>query len=164
MVLARLGSDTNVFSNVLTMNNNVKITNLHDVINNWIHAREDFWTKRLVCFAGVQKFTSQGAIQLGAVWLHSIHSPNIIQYHQKSHDCKGRAPLVFFSFTLARAIPTYCCHPKLESNLNKSSPERLSLLLWQMLSTLPLRSPQMTGCEKWIENASPALSYLWFAE
>lgn len=42
VVLARLGSDTNVFSNVLTMNNNVKITNLHDVINNWIHAREDF--------------------------------------------------------------------------------------------------------------------------
>lgn len=48
-----------------------------------------------------------------------------------------------------------CCHPKLENNLNKGSPDRLSLLLWQMPCSLSLRSWQMTGCEKWIGKCFP---------
>lgn len=42
VVLARLESDTNVISNVLTVNNNVKIKNLYDLVNNQIYEREDF--------------------------------------------------------------------------------------------------------------------------
>ena len=42
VVLARLESDTNVISNVLTVNNNVKIKNLYDLVNNQICEREDF--------------------------------------------------------------------------------------------------------------------------
>lgn len=42
VVLARLESDTNVFSNILTMNNNVKIKNLYDLVNNWVYQGEDF--------------------------------------------------------------------------------------------------------------------------
>ena len=39
VVLARLGSDTNVFSNGVTMNNNVNIKNLYGLVNNWIYER-----------------------------------------------------------------------------------------------------------------------------
>lgn len=42
VVLARLESDTNVISNVLTVNNNVKIKNLYDLVNNQVYEREDF--------------------------------------------------------------------------------------------------------------------------
>lgn len=64
----------------------------------------------LICFATMQKkFISKGAIELGAVWLHSIHSSNIIQYHQKSHDCKDRTASGFLSlprlFLQIAAIP-----------------------------------------------------------
>ena len=34
--------EKNVFSNVLTMNNNIEIKNLYDVVNNWIYTRKDF--------------------------------------------------------------------------------------------------------------------------